>query len=296
VAKKITSLLDAFAAAGRELSLNELARRAQLPLSTTYRLASDLVDWGGLERADGGGYRVGLRLWEIGSLAHPGADLRDLAVPFMRDLHQATHEDVQLAVMHGREAHYIEKVTGRQPAAPAGRGAVGLPLHATGAGKALLAYAPTGLLDDVIQAGLDRYTARTIIAPNLLRESLNEVRRTGVAFARDELILGAVSIGAPLIGVDGHAVAAISIVARSNGPDVRRLGPAVRTAALCASRQLRERLAERHHPAGADHRPGKSIPVRSRSVATHASGQSVIHAMVTEVDQWGETEDGGQLS
>jgi hypothetical protein len=39
-------------------------------------LASELVGWGGLERADGSGYRVRLRLWEVGSLAPRGETVR----------------------------------------------------------------------------------------------------------------------------------------------------------------------------------------------------------------------------
>ena len=75
VTSKVVSILNAFSPVHPELSLGELARRAGLPVSTTYRLASELVDWGGLERADGSGYRIGLRLWEIGSLASRGATL-----------------------------------------------------------------------------------------------------------------------------------------------------------------------------------------------------------------------------
>src|SRR5881398_1026141 len=83
VTSKVVSILNAFSPVHPELSLGELARRAGLPVSTTYRLASELVDWGGLERADGSGYRIGLRLWEIGSLAPRGRTVRDVALPIM---------------------------------------------------------------------------------------------------------------------------------------------------------------------------------------------------------------------
>ena len=72
VISKVVALLDAFTPTAPELSLNELASLTGLPVSTTYRLASELVGWGGLERVEGGGYRIGLRLWEIGSLAPRG--------------------------------------------------------------------------------------------------------------------------------------------------------------------------------------------------------------------------------
>ena len=63
VISKVVSLLDAFTVDQPELSLGDLSRITGLPVSTTYRLASELVGWGGLERAESGtGYRIGMRL------------------------------------------------------------------------------------------------------------------------------------------------------------------------------------------------------------------------------------------
>src|SRR5206468_6675556 len=114
-----------------------------------------------------------------------------------------------------------------------------LPLHATGVGRVLLAYAPPEFQREVVAAGLTRYTPHTTVAPGLLRQTLAEVRRTGVAVARDELTPGRISVAAPLLDAHGGAVAALSVVVSASGADVQRLIPAVRTAALCASRQLR---------------------------------------------------------
>jgi DNA-binding IclR family transcriptional regulator len=246
VTSKVASILDAFLPASTELSLNALSKRTDLPLSTTYRLAGELVEWGALERADGGGYRIGLHLWEIGSLATTSATIGKVAQPFMQDLYEATHENVQLAVLDGLEALYVEKITGRRAVTIKSRRGGRLPLHATGAGKVLLAYAPAELLDQVLAAGLRRYTAHTIVAPGRLRRVLTDVRGAGVAFAREEMSLGSVSVASPLFDATGAVIAAISIVARSARADLRRLAPAVRTAALCASREMRARGSEAH--------------------------------------------------
>lgn len=246
VTSKVGSILDAFLPASRELSLNELARRTGLPLTTTYRLASELVEWGALEKPAGGGYRVALRLWEIGSLATRGATVRDVAVPYMQDLYEATHENIHLTVLAGREALYIEKITGRLAAPIRTRRGGRLPLHATGVGKVLLAHAPSGLVQLVLESGLRRYTPHTIVVPGQLLRALTEIRRTGVGFAREELTLGSVSVAAPLFDHDGTVVAAMSIVSRSTRVDLRRLAPAVRTAAIGVSRELRTR------PVGSD--------------------------------------------
>ena len=142
VISKVVSVLEAFSTDVPRLSLKQLAESTGLPQSTTYRLASELVAWGGLERVEGGGYQIGLRLWEIGALAVRGESLREIAVPFMQDLYNATRENVHLAILDGTEALYIEKITGRGAARAVSRRGGRLPLHATGVGKVLLAYAP----------------------------------------------------------------------------------------------------------------------------------------------------------
>ena len=240
VVSKAVSLLDAFALDDMELSLNELARRTDLPLSTAYRLASELVSWGGLERAEGGGYRVGLHLLEVGARAPRSATLHEIVVPFMQDLFVATRENVHLAVVEGNDALYIERVTGLQSITVKSRRWGRMPLHATGVGKVLLAYADNDFVEQVIAEGLTRFTPYTIVAPGHLRRNLAEIRHTGVGVAHEEMTVGRLSVAAPLFDADGRAVAAISIVVPTT-VDPQRLAPAVRTAALCASRRLREK-------------------------------------------------------
>ena len=72
----------------------------------------ELCEWGAIERGDDGLYRIGLRLWEVGSLAPRGPGLREAALPFLEDLSQITRENVQLAVREGTEVVFIERIAG----------------------------------------------------------------------------------------------------------------------------------------------------------------------------------------
>ena len=242
VTSKVVSLLEAFLPSARELSLNELAERTGLPLSTTYRLASQLVEWGGLERGPNGGYRIGLLVWEIGARAGGGSTLQAVVTPFMQDLYEATQENVQLAVLSGRQALYIEKIAGANATPVRTRRAGRLPLHATGVGKVLLAHAAPEFVEELISAGLEQYTANTLVSSGPLHRSLAEIRRTGVGFDREELTLGSVSVAAPVFDTTGSVVAAISLVTRSSKANPGRLAPAVRAVSLSASRELRSRM------------------------------------------------------
>jgi DNA-binding IclR family transcriptional regulator len=235
VTSKVAAILDAFTTDTPRLSLQGLADRAGLPQSTTYRLVCELVEWGGLERVSGG-YQIGLRLWEIGELARRGEQLRDVAIPFMQDLYEATRENVHLAVLDGREALYIERITGRRASRVVTRRGGRGPLHATGVGKILLAYAPKELVAEVLSSNLKRYSAHTIVLPAQLRRQLAEARRTGLAYAIEEVTLGSVSVAAPIFSAPGTVVAALALVVRSTRKDVKRLAPAVRATANSLSR------------------------------------------------------------
>ncbi len=241
VISKVASLLDAFTAETLQLTLGELAERTGLPMSTTYRLAAELVAWGALERADGGaGYRLGTRLGELGALAPRREELRAVARPFMQDLHDATQVCVRLAVIEGQRARYVETISdGRSP--PASFADFGeLPLHATSVGKVLLAHAPESLVSEVLQADLHRFTPHTLTAPTGLRRALGDVRRTGLAYEREELALGEESVASAVVGADRTPVAALAAVRFSTRGNLNRLGPAVRTAAISISRAWRE--------------------------------------------------------
>jgi len=238
VASKLFAILNAFAPGESRLTLSEISRRTGLPLPTAHRLMGELVRFGGLEREDGRTYRIGVRLWELGSLAPIRGGLRELAMPYMEDLYEATHENIQLAVLADLEAMVIEKISGRASIRIVTRVGGRLPLHATGVGKILLAHAPPDVIERVLAAGLKRYATRTIVDPELLRANLELVRTRGYSVTCDEMTVPAMSVGAPIVGPEGQVAAALSVVVDSRSGDPDRLAVAVRTAARGLSRQV----------------------------------------------------------
>jgi DNA-binding IclR family transcriptional regulator len=232
------TLLTAFRPDDVELSLAELSRRAGLAKSTAYRLLTQLAEWELVERT-AGGFRLGMRLFELGSLVPRQRGLRETAAPFLADLFEATHETVHLAILDGAEVVYVQKLDSkggpRVPSRVGGR----LPAHCTGVGKALLAFSPQATVDAVLAAGLSRRAPRTVIAPGLLRQELAEIRDRGIAVEHEESTVGITCVAAPVLDTTGTALAAVSITGWVNRLDTTRLAPAVRTAALGISRTLR---------------------------------------------------------
>ncbi|MEU6645124.1 IclR family transcriptional regulator [Saccharomonospora sp. NPDC046836] len=238
VAARVLNVLGAFSADHPVLTLSELSRRAGLPLSTTHRLVGELTARGALERDSDGGYRVGLWLWEVASLAPHGAGLRENAMPFLEDLYEATHQHVQLAVLDAAEVVYIERISARHAIKIQSRVGGRLPVHATGVGLVLLAFSPPVTQEEVLATPLRRYSPKTISSGTQLRRVLANVRRDGYVISDGQIEPDVVSVAAPVYGDGDAVVAALSVVVPVRSTDPRTLVPAVRAAARGISRAL----------------------------------------------------------
>src|SRR4051794_16757361 len=175
-AGRVLAVLDAFGPAHATLTLSEISRRAGLSLTTTHRLVGELRAWGALERGEDGRYGIGLRLLELGALAPHGLQLRELAVPYLDDLHQVTRANVVLGVRDGADVVYVEALRARGAVRLMSRIGGRWPLHATGTGQVLLAFAGPEVQEEVLGGPLRRFTPHTITDPAVLRRTLAEVR------------------------------------------------------------------------------------------------------------------------
>src|SRR3954465_9916261 len=141
VVDRAFALLAAFDAGHRSLTLGGLSRRSGIPTSSTLRLAGRLQAWGALERGTDGRFTIGLRLWEVASLAPRGQGLKQVALPFMGDLEEVTRQHVLLAVRDGGEALLVERLSAHGAMAVLYRVGGGLPLPSPRGGPGPLGFA-----------------------------------------------------------------------------------------------------------------------------------------------------------
>ncbi|MFD4570928.1 IclR family transcriptional regulator [Streptomyces sp. NPDC058417] len=234
---KAAMIVECFSPSGGPYRLSELAARTGLPKATVHRLAADLVRLGWLERG-GPQYRLGAKLFELGSLVPRRRDLRETALPFLQDLFEATRETVHLGVREGAEVVYLERIHGHEALQLPSRIGGSLPLTCTGVGKALLAFSDPGLTEEVLAGPLPRLTPHSITDPARLRGALEKTRVSGLAYEEQEAEPGVSCIAAPVFA-GGSTVAALSVAVPCARFRPAHLAPAVRTAALGLSRVLR---------------------------------------------------------
>ena len=241
-AQKVFAIADAFDGPGDgTLSLSDIAQRSGLPISTTHRLVADWVSWGGLDRDDDGRYRLGLRFFSLGVRAPTQRRLRAAARPFLDDLVDLTHQNVQLAVLDGLAALYIERRSAKGAVPIISEIGVRLPLHATGVGLVLLAHSPPAVLDEVLASHPRRYLPNTMTSEADLRARLASIRATGLATSFDEMTENTFSVAAPIHDRTGDVVAAVSIVTHPDDRANAEYPLAVRIAARGITRTLGRR-------------------------------------------------------
>ncbi|HVR87970.1 MAG TPA: IclR family transcriptional regulator [Candidatus Limnocylindria bacterium] len=205
-------LLEALAAAEGEVSITLLATRTKLHVSTVHRLLATLLRRGYVrQNAETSRYYTGAKLATLVEARSRYNELRLAARPLLQSLVETTRETANLSVLDDATAVYIE--TAASPQVVRLFTVVGnhVPLHATGAGKALLASLPQSKRDSLLDhAGLRAHTARTLVDRGALARALDEARERGYAIDDEEYDEG-VRCVAIAVGPIGAPIAALSI-------------------------------------------------------------------------------------
>jgi DNA-binding IclR family transcriptional regulator len=238
---RAVAILEILARDG-EAGVTEVARELGVHKSTASRLLAAL-DRRELVAQDAarGKFRLGVGLVRLAGAAGRGLDLTQESRPVCRALAQEVGETVNLAILSGRDALYLDQVAGPAALSPHNWAGQRIPLHATSDGKVLLAYLPPAEVAGHLAPPLERFTEHTVTALPEFARLLAQVRERGYATAVDELEDGLTAVAAPVRNADGTVVASIS----ASGPSFRipasrvpDLASAVRRAAAEVSRRL----------------------------------------------------------
>ena len=206
-------------AAGSGMSLTEIAEASGQPASSAYRVLLTLQKHGVVEFQEAGQlWHVGVEAFRIGSAFLGRTSIVEQSRSVMQAITAATGETANLAMVERGEVIFVSQVETNEPIraffAPGTKG----PIHASGIGKALLAYFDRARIDAIV-AGQDlrAFTANTIVDKSALLDELAAIRARGWSVDDEERTQGMRCIAAPIFNAFGEAVAGISL----SGPSVR---------------------------------------------------------------------------
>ncbi len=242
VIERMLKLLEVLAEHPEPLGLKQAAQHAGLHPSTAHRILSAMASDRMVDRVEPGSYRLGMRLLELGNLVKSRINVREMALPVMRELHAQTGETVNLSVRHDDEIVYVERTS-------SGRSAMRVvhvigaraPLHITAAGKLfLLEEGYARLRDYARRTGLRAYTRNTVASLPALERELERIQRQGWATDAEEAEVGVRCVAAAVRDDGGHLVAALSISSPADRMKPQ-WGPLIKEAAERISRGIGHR-------------------------------------------------------
>jgi DNA-binding IclR family transcriptional regulator len=207
VVGRLQAILAAFDGCDHALALSEISQRVGLPKSTVHRLASQMCAVGWLER-NSGGYRVGLKLLELSSVALQRTGLREIASQHIHSLALRTGLAVHLGILDHDQVVYLDRIAMTRFSVPTRVGGR-VSAHCTALGKAMLAFEDRQRQVSAL-GSMPRRTEFTIVEPRAMEAALDSARRTGVAYDREEAYKGLGCIASPIRGA-GRAIGAVSV-------------------------------------------------------------------------------------
>ncbi|MDB5851334.1 MAG: transcriptional regulator, IclR family [Rhodoferax sp.] len=225
VLEKAMALLNLVSGAPAAMTFTELLRVANLPKATLHRILATLMREG-LVRYDAYSktYKLGFRLLELAHEVWSDFDLRLAAKDEMVRLRNSLRENVLLAVPDGAGIVLAASEDAGRDAGLAPRVGLRWPLHATAAGKAILAYLePARQRELLATLPLAAFTAQTLTTLDPLRAELDLVRARGYAIEMREFEEDSVALAAPVFDIEGRPIGAVSIASRADRMDEARL-------------------------------------------------------------------------
>jgi len=215
VIERMMSLLDVLADSPEPASLKILAQTTGLHPSTAHRILAAMTATRLVERQDAGTYQLGIRLLELGNIVKSRINIREIALPFMQQLHERIGEAINLGIRHDDEIIYAERTS-------SGRSLVRVvylvggraPLHLTSVGKLFLAAdTPENVRAYAKRTGLPGKTPHSLTSLAALEKELDKIRRHDLAFDNEEAEIGLRCVAAPLRNDEGIIVAGLSVSA-----------------------------------------------------------------------------------
>jgi IclR family KDG regulon transcriptional repressor len=218
VAKALT-ILTLFKFNKPEWGVTEIARELGMQKSTVFRLLATMQEFGFVRKTrEGTGYRLGMRVFELGSVVANTFDLRDIALSYLHKISEQTGETVHLGVLNETDAMSIETVDGSNTLKSSILIGKRTPVYCTSVGKAILAFQSPQVQKEIIEkTNFVRFTDNTIVDPEAFTAELELTFKRGYAVDDMEHEVGVRCIAAPIWDSYGKALASLSV----SGPSIR---------------------------------------------------------------------------
>jgi DNA-binding IclR family transcriptional regulator len=241
---KAFKVLEAFSSDKPELTFTEIVNATGFGRTNTHKILRTLVSLNCLSQGHNGApYRLGPKLFELGSQYLVQLNLRRIAIPYLLKLAEEFEDSVYLCIEDKGEALCLERVDGPSNVKITALQRGGrLPLHAGAAPLAILAGMKNEKIIEVMRLkGFKQYTEHTVQNLDQLMEKVKETRKQGYSVSWEDVTIGVASFGAPVRDFSKKIIGAISIggiILHYQGERKQYFINLVKTTALSISKEL----------------------------------------------------------
>ena len=217
---KLLSLLEILSEQSGPLRLQDIARLCGMNASTALRFLNALQRRNYVDQDEQSGrYYLTFKLCALAQNVKSFFDIRNVALPFLRNVAHVFSESCNLSVERDMTVMYIEVAEGpNKTLISTQRIGNVAPLHCTGVGKLFLTeYSPHLWEQMIALKPLTKYTESTITEPEALKTEVEKVKKLGYAFDTEECEEGVRCVAAPIRNYTGKIEACVSV----SGPTVR---------------------------------------------------------------------------
>lgn len=210
---KALEILDVFSAEHTVLGVRDVARKLDLPASTTGRIMATLTRAGVLlQDPNTRRYSMGMKVLQWARAAQSSLGLRDLAIPIMEELKKISGETITLSMVEGPHRIIVERMESpflmRFVVNPGDL----MPLHCGASGKVLLAFMEEEEQESALNSiTWEKHTAKTITDRTQFSLELKDIEKNGYSISMGERIADVGSVAAPVFNARGQCIAALTI-------------------------------------------------------------------------------------
>ncbi len=216
--EKAFKILDCFSMEKIELGVTEIANQIGTNKSVVYRMLATMDALNVIQQnPENGKYRLGLKLFELSQKVSIHKNFISKAKPYMEDLVKRAGETAHLAIYKNQKVYFLDKVVGRHDLQINSQIGTEKPLHCTGLGKVMLAFAEPHFEKVIDNINLERITTNTITQKIKLKQEIRRIKKEGFALDLEENEIGLVCVAVPVFDAKGKCIAAIS----TSGPSAR---------------------------------------------------------------------------
>jgi DNA-binding IclR family transcriptional regulator len=238
---KAFRLLEFLVEADEPIGITEIAKQLSFTKSNVHRTLDTLRQLGYIDYLpEGRRYTASFKLWEMGTRISDRLDLKQIAAPYLQALSDETGETIHLCQLSGTEVVYLDKIECKHHLRPATRIGGRAPAHCVSTGKAILAFQPPSVVDEVMKH-LEKHTPQTIVSKANFKAELEKIKEQQIAFNRGEWHAETIGAAAPIRNVESAVIAAVGVSipkTRAKLADLKKITPSLSKAAGAISAAL----------------------------------------------------------